>query len=346
MEAEGDTAVDAPPAPPPERLVPWVEKFRPRTVEEVAHQEEVVHALQASILSGKLPHLLFYGPPGTGKTSTILAVAKQIFGHAEYSKRVLELNASDERSISVVREKVKGFASTTVGSASLDGKKLPPFKLIILDEADSMTQDAQSALRRTMELYTRVTRFCLICNYVSRIIEPLASRCAKFRFQPLSSESFTKKIKEIAEKENLKIDNAAVTTIVNVSKGDMRTGITLLQSSAQYNQGQVTSEVVLETAGIPEEDVMKGIWDALKTGKITNVLQQADEINAEGFSLMAICKLFQEQLIDLPKTELDESKKAAILMKLADVDAAIEEGADEDLQFRSFLAQTAVKMRK
>ncbi|CAK9078127.1 Ubiquitin-activating enzyme E1 2 (AtUBA2) [Durusdinium trenchii] len=317
------------------RLVPWVEKYRPKTVEDIAHQDEVVKALRTSIETGKVPHLLFYGPPGTGKTSTILAVAKQIYGKDHYKDRVLELNASDERGISVVRDKVKGFASTAVGAATVDNKKLPPFKLIILDEADSMSDDAQSALRRTMELYTRVTRFCLICNYVSRIIEPLASRCAKFRFQPLSSESFSKKILEISEQERLTLEDGALDTLVRVSKGDMRKGITLLQSSAQYNMNSVTVEAIQETAGVPSEEIMQKIWGVAMTNDTKKLGQVADELQAEGFSLSAIIRLMQEQLLE---KDIDDLKKARVLMKLGEVDKAIEDGADEDLQLRALIS--------
>mmetsp|Transcript_17799 Transcript_17799/g.35174 ORF Transcript_17799/g.35174 Transcript_17799/m.35174 type:complete len:341 (+) Transcript_17799:162-1184(+) len=322
----------------PERLIPWVEKYRPRTVDEVSHQDEVIAALRSSIETGRLPHLLFYGPPGTGKTSTILAVAKQIFGPVEYKKRVLELNASDERGISVVREKVKGFASTSVGTATLNGKKLPPFKLIILDEADSMSEDAQSALRRTMELYTRVTRFCLICNYVSRIIEPLASRCAKFRFQPLSKESFTAKIREVAAAEQLTVEDEAMEALVDVSKGDMRSGITLLQSSSEYNQGRITVESIVETAGVPPEEFMDKIWSAIQSKRFADVVTCADELQAEGFALSALIRRFQERLLDTTDESFTDDKKANIMVRLGEVDKAIEDGANEDLQLRAFLS--------
>ena len=180
--------------------------------------------------------MLFYGPPGTGKTSTILALAKQLYGPSMFPSRVLELNASDERGISIVREKVKNFARQQLSnppSNYTDKYPCPPYKIIILDEADSMTQDAQSALRRTMETYSKITRFCLICNYVTRIIDPLASRCSKFRFKCLDQGNARKRLEEIAEKEGVNMEDGAVETLIRCSEGDLRKAITFLQSAAR-----------------------------------------------------------------------------------------------------------------
>lgn len=184
----------------------------------------------------KLPHMLFYGPPGTGKTSTILALAKELFGPEMFRTRVLELNASDERGISIVREKVKDFARMQLSNPPPNYKDIypcPPYKIIILDEADSMTQDAQSALRRTMETYSKITRFCLICNYVTRIIDPLASRCSKFRFKTLDQGNALKRLEEIATNENVNLESGAVDTLIRCSEGDLRKAITFLQSATK-----------------------------------------------------------------------------------------------------------------
>lgn len=188
--------------------------------------------------------MLFYGPPGTGKTSTILALAKQLYGPELIKSRVLELNASDERGISIVRDKVKNFARMQLTNPTASYKQkypCPPFKIIILDEADSMTQDAQSALRRTMETYSKITRFCLICNYVTRIIDPLASRCSKFRFKSLDQGNAKKRLEEIAENEGVLLEEGAVDALIKCSEGDLRKAITYLQSAARL-VGAVSSK--------------------------------------------------------------------------------------------------------
>ena len=180
--------------------------------------------------------MLFYGPPGTGKTSTILALAKELYGPEMFRSRVLELNASDERGISIVREKVKDFARMQLSNPPPNYKDrypCPPYKIIILDEADSMTQDAQSALRRTMETYSKITRFCLICNYVTRIIDPLASRCSKFRFKPLDQGNAKQRLEDIAGKEHVKLEPGVVDALIKCSEGDLRKAITFLQSAAR-----------------------------------------------------------------------------------------------------------------
>lgn len=180
--------------------------------------------------------MLFYGPPGTGKTSTILALAKELYGPELYRTRVLELNASDERGISIVRDKIKNFARMQLSVPTASQRAAypcPPYKIIILDEADSMTQDAQSALRRTMETYSRITRFCLICNYVTRIIDPLASRCSKFRFKSLDEGNAIKRCEDISRLEGVKLEDGAVQALIRCSEGDLRKAITFLQSAAR-----------------------------------------------------------------------------------------------------------------
>ncbi|CAN9304842.1 unnamed protein product [Alternaria alternata] len=237
----------------PNRMQPWVEKYRPKTLSEVTAQDNTIQILSRTMQSSNLPHMLFYGPPGTGKTSTILALAKELYGPELMKSRVLELNASDERGISIVRQKVKDFArqqlsvapNHTVMVEDKDGSEggktvryrdkypCPPFKIIVLDEADSMTQDAQSALRRTMETYSRMTRFCLVCNYVTRIIDPLASRCSKFRFKSLDQGNAVKRVGDIARLEKVELEDGVAEELVRVADGDLRKAITFLQSAAR-----------------------------------------------------------------------------------------------------------------
>lgn len=202
--------------------------------------------------------MLFYGPPGTGKTSTVLALAKELYGPELIKSRVLELNASDERGISIVREKVKDFARMQLSNPSPAYRAqypCPPYKIIILDEADSMTQDAQSALRRTMETYSKITRFCLICNYVTRIIDPLASRCSKFRFKSLDQGNAKRRVEEIAEKEGVKLEDGAADALIKCSEGDLRKAITFLQSAARL-VGAVKVKDDEKDADDEDEDAM------------------------------------------------------------------------------------------
>ncbi|XP_053566158.1 replication factor C subunit 4 isoform X2 [Bombina bombina] len=299
-----------------QKLIPWVEKYRPKCVDEVAFQEEVVAVLKKSLQGADLPNLLFYGPPGTGKTSTILAASRELFGPELFRQRVLELNASDERGIQVVREKVKNFAQLTVGGTRTDGKPCPPFKIIILDEADSMTSAAQAALRRTMEKESKTTRFCLICNYVSRIIEPLTSRCSKFRFKPLADKIQTQRILEICEKENVKITKEAMNCLIEVSEGDLRKAITFLQSASRLTAGkEITEEELVEIAG-----------NLINNGHAaTQLVNQLHDIIIE-------------------REDLSDKQKAVIAEKLAEVDKCLADGADEYLQMLSLFAVVMQQM--
>lgn len=249
--------------------------------------------------------MLFYGPPGTGKTSTILALAKELYGPEMIKSRVLELNASDERGISIVREKVKDFARMQLTNPPAGYRSrypCPPFKIIILDEADSMTQDAQSALRRTMETYSKITRFCLICNYVTRIIDPLASRCSKFRFKSLDQSNAKKRLEEISEKEGVTLEDGAVDALIKCSEGDLRKAITFLQSAARLvgaieKEGDedkmdvdgdpniVTVKIIEEIAGvIPDQTIER--------------LQKAMQPRSAGATYQAIAKVVEEMVAD------------------------------------------------
>lgn len=211
-----------------------VEKYRPATLDDVSGHQDILATINKFVDSNKLPHLLLYGPPGTGKTSTILALARRIYGAANARQMVLELNASDDRGIDVVREQIKTFASTkqifTMGGPSAKSNSIAGFKLIVLDEADAMTNTAQMALRRIMEKYTANARFCIIANYAHKLSPALLSRCTRFRFSPLKEGDIRVLVEKVVEEENVKIGAEAVDALVKLSKGDMRRALNVLQA--------------------------------------------------------------------------------------------------------------------
>ncbi|KAK2836045.1 hypothetical protein Q5P01_016529 [Channa striata] len=315
------------------KAIPWVEKYRPKCVHEVAFQEEVVAVLKKSVEGADLPNLLFYGPPGTGKTSTILAAARELYGPELYRQRVLELNASDERGIQVIREKVKSFAQLTVAGIRTDGKRCPPFKIIILDEADSMTAPAQAALRRTMEKESRTTRFCLICNYISRIIEPLTSRCSKFRFKPLASQIQEERLLEICDKENLKYTKESISALVRVSDGDLRKAITFLQSAARLNVDKdITERTVIEIAGVVPPKMIDNLLQICFKGTFEKLEVAVRSMVDKGYAAIQILVQLHEAIIE---GALNDKQKSAITEKMAVVGKCLSDGADEYLQMLS-----------
>ncbi|KAJ7219115.1 P-loop containing nucleoside triphosphate hydrolase protein, partial [Mycena pura] len=346
-------------------LQPWVEKYRPKTIDDVSAQEHTVAVLQKTLTSTNLPHMLFYGPPGTGKTSTILALARQLFGPDNFRNRVLELNASDERGISIVRDKIKNFARQTprAQAVSSDGKEYPcpPYKIIILDEADSMTQDAQGALRRIMETYARITRFCLVCNYVTRIIEPLASRCSKFRFTPLDSTSSTSRLVHIADAEHVKIETSVVEALISTSAGDLRRAITYLQSASRLSSSTnpptpITPIDIQEIAGVVPDPVVHEfvtvlgidledsiVPDKPKTSTqkgFESIQRKVKELMREGYSASQFLSQLHDLIVLHPTLSGRVKSKCALV--LAEADKALCDGADEELG----ILEVALQIRK
>jgi len=317
-----------------DRPIPWVEKYRPKKVDEVSHQEEVVEVLKTAMKGSDLPNLLFYGPPGTGKTTTILAASRDLFGDI-WRSRILELNASDERGIAVVRDKIKTFSQQTVSNSS--STKVPPFKIVILDEADSMTKDAQSALRRTMEKEGRSTRFCLICNYISRIIEPITSRCAKFRFKPLSDTAIKERIRMICDAENLTLkDDDAFKLLIDSSEGDMRKAITTLQSCSRLNTN-ITERDIFEVSGtIPNSWIDRLVNKVGKSGSFDKVDDFVKDLSAEGFSITRIISQVHDTVVGSDK--MTDHQKSAICEKLAVSEARLLDGASEYLQMLDIIS--------
>ncbi|KAL8690331.1 MAG: hypothetical protein Q9218_004206 [Villophora microphyllina] len=314
--------------------------------------------------------MLFYGPPGTGKTSTILALAKELYGPEMFRSRVLELNASDERGISIVREKVKDFARMQLSNPPLNYKDkypCPPYKIVILDEADSMTQDAQSALRRTMETYSKITRFCLICNYVTRIIDPLASRCSKFRFKSLDQGNAKRRLEEIAEAENVKLEEGVIDALIKCSEGDLRKAITFLQSAARLvgavkvpqprvnghskkrkivedededamdidgvGDSIVTVGNIEEIAGVIPNNVINELVRAMQPkarGAVYNdVSKVVKDLVADGWSASQVTAQLYQQI--LYNDAILDKHKNKIVGVFSQVDRRLVDGADEHL---------------
>lgn len=287
-------------------------------------------------LTSQLPHLLFYGPPGTGKTSTILALARDLFGPQLYRSRILELNASDERGIDVIREKVKSFAKITVRE-SVPDYPCPAFKLIILDEADSLTGDAQTALRRVMEVYSRGTRFCIICNYVSRIIEPLTSRCAKFRFRPVEQTAGIEKLQSIVQMERVQLVDGPATLecLLQIADGDLRRAITLLQSAHRLGQ-PISSRLLVDLGGVVPRETVQHALDLCFTNdlpKLTAFVQAS--IIAEAYSAQQFTSQFSELFIADPA--ISSAKKAMVSLRISQTDHLLNDGADDLLQLLSLL---------
>ncbi|KAL1922592.1 uncharacterized protein VTP21DRAFT_10131 [Calcarisporiella thermophila] len=318
---------------------PWIEKYRPKNMSDISAQDQAVQVLKKTIESNNLPHLLFYGPPGTGKTSTILALARELFGPELMHTRVLELNASDERGIQVIREKVKNFARTAIGQG-VSGYPCPPFKIIILDEADTMTNDAQSALRRTMETYSKVTRFCLICNYVTRIIEPLASRCAKFRFKPLDIMNTRTRLEMISQAEGVVCEPEALDELISASEGDLRRAIMFLQSAYRlHREKKITSDSIREIAGVVPEQVIKRLTSVFHAtyDEIYNVVR---DIIYSGYSVAQVVNQLHDRIA---KDELLTTiQKAKISQAISQIDKYLVDGADEHLQLLDLMVQISI----
>lgn len=313
----------------------WIEKYRPRTLDEVVGQDEIVQRLKGYVERKNIPHLLFSGPPGTGKTATSIALARDLFGE-NWRDNFIEMNASDERGIDVVRHKIKEFARTApIGNA--------PFKIIFLDEADALTADAQAALRRTMEMYSRSCRFILSCNYVSRIIEPIQSRCAIFKFRPVPKEAMKRRILEICKKENVKITENGIEALLYISGGDFRRAINALQGAAAIAE-VVDAEVIYQiTATARPEEIGKLLETALK-GNFMEARQLLNTLIIEyGMSGEDIVSQLFREIISSP---LNEKVKVYLIDKLGEVDFRLSEGANERIQLDAYLAYLSSLAKK
>lgn len=318
---------------------PWIEKYRPIKLKEIVYQDNVIKLLKDTIKTGNLPHLLLYGPPGTGKTSCINALALELYGPKKYKQRILELNASDERGINIVRNKIVNFARSTL--CAPDPKyPSPPYKIIILDEADAMTTEAQSALRKVMETYSNITRFCFICNYITQIIEPIISRCAKFRFKTLKKEIINKKLEEIAEKEKIKINKECFMEISEICEGDLRKAIMYLQNLKYlYNyKKNITKKDICELTGNIDENIKKEIKEIIKKIKektIKEIKELTKEIINEAYPINILIKEINKIIIY--DEEIDNEIKSEICIYISKSEKKLIDGSDEYLQLLSIL---------
>ncbi|XP_043670894.1 replication factor C subunit 5 isoform X4 [Vespula pensylvanica] len=301
--------------------LPWVEKYRPKKLEELISHEEILKTIKKFIDENQLPHLLLYGPPGTGKTSTILACAKKLYKPAQFNSMVLEMNASDDRGIGIVRGQILNFAST--GTMYRSG-----FKLIILDEADAMTNDAQNALRRIIEKYTENVRFCIICNYLGKIIPALQSRCTKFRFGPLQSEQILPRLNEVIEQENLKVTDDGKQALMTLCGGDMRKVLNILQST-WLAFGSVTEETVYSCVGHPLPVDIRNI-----TNWLLNESYELSYCNLKIKKGLALQDILTELHLFVHKNYI----LINLVIKMAEIEKRIAVGCSEAVQLNALVA--------
>ena len=308
-------------------LTIWTEKYRPKKFEEVVGQEDIIKKVQSLTKSLNIPHLLFAGPAGTGKSTLALIVVKELFG-ARWKENYLELNASDERGIDVVRQKVKDFARTkAIGDV--------PFKVIFLDEADALTKEAQQALRRTMENYTGTCRFIMSCNYSSKIIDPIQSRCAIFRFKLLEKKDIEKRVKLITEAENLQISEQTIEALYEASEGDFRRVINLLQASASISQS-ITAELVNTLMSSAKPADIKIVLEYALSGDFVKSKEKLlDVMLRESIAGTDVIKSIQKEIWNL---QIDDELKVRLTEKTGEIEFRLVEGSDEFIQLEALLA--------
>lgn len=312
----------------------WVEKYRPKQLDKVESQDEIITSLKNCITTKNIPHMLFAGPSGCGKTSAILALAREIFGAKYWDDRVFEFNASDERGIKVVRDKIKKYAMNSIN----DDHNIPPFKLIILDEADNMTSDSQCALRKIMEDCTN-TRFCIICNYHYKIIDPIISRCSVYRFKPVPKDKIYKKLKDICVMEECIIADEIIGQIETISRGDLRKAINFLQrcqnikkfiNNSQHIDAINTNIIEIASGIMPQKILIQFIEDCI-AGKMEKINTMINMFYTESYSLTIQIPNIINYIIKKPK--MPDSVKSHICELLLSIDNYLLNGCDEIIQY-------------
>ena len=308
----------------------WIEKYRPESLGDVMGHEDIVGRLQSYVDRNDLSHMLFSGPAGTGKTTSATAIARELYGE-DWREHFLELNASDERGIDVVRDRIKNFARTSFGGHE--------YRIIFLDEADALTSDAQSALRRTMEQFSNNVRFILSCNYSSQIIDPIQSRCAVFRFSPLSDDAVEEQVRIIAENEGIEVTDDGIDALVYAASGDMRKAINGLQAAA------VTGDVVDEdavyaiTSTARPEEIKEMVTEALEGDFLAAKATLDELLTDEGIAGGDVIDQLHRSVWEF---DLDDRAAVKLLDRIGEADYRITEGANERIQLEALLASLAL----
>ena len=304
-----------------------MEKYRPAKLDEVVGQEDIVARLKAYVRAGNLPHLLFAGPAGTGKTTCAIALARELYGE-EWKTNFGETNASDERGIEVVRGKIKDMARTApIGERG--------FKIIFLDEADNLTGDAQAALRRTMETYTRTARFILSCNYSSRIIEPIQSRTAVFRFRPLKPEAISEYLERVAKGEKLKITKEGMDALVYIAAGDLRKAVNALQVAATISE-TIDEDALYKAASAARPELVKNLLEVSLGGDFIKARDALDHLLIEyGLSGEEVVRAIHRTVFDL---SVPDDFKVRLIDRIGEAEFRLVEGSSERIQLEALLA--------
>jgi replication factor C subunit 2/4 len=310
--------------------IPWVDKYRPHYISSIAHQDEVKKVLLNTVKTGNLPNFIFYGPPGTGKTSAILALSYELFGPKLINERVLELNASDQRGINVVRDKIIKFAKESISDPDPNYPS-PPYKIIILDEADAITLDAQSALRKVIESASKITRFCFTCNYIEKIIQPIISRCVKFRFKSLSSDVLNERLSAICKFEKLNIDNDCINRISEISDGDCRKAIMILQNCKYVlkMKNNLTIEDCDILTGSTSIKELEYIWNKIMEANIYEINTLVKNVINNGININDLLKFLKNKILS---SKLCDSNKSKLIIEILNINTKLLEKADEYLQ--------------